>query len=141
MRSRARLCLFATCLALLGCSKPTPKTQACTPPRDYWTKPHNFVGLVPVRNDLSLDRRGGLFWNGESISAEKLHTYLRATHQMSPEPFVFLQTEMGVSCDALEAVRKEMEESLECRKPYSACAEGILSVWRKLPSPPGAPVS
>jgi hypothetical protein len=136
---RAFAIWLAAGLVLGSCTRAEP--MACTPPRDNWPKPHNFDGLVPIQNRLSLDRSGALHWNGERISIAKLRTYLRATHQMDPEPFVFLETEMGVSCKALDRVRDEMDKALECGKPYSGCAEGIYSVWRTMPSPPGTPVS
>ena len=134
-----RKVLFGMSLMLLGCAKPPP--QACQPPRAYWQKPHNFVGLMPMMNDVSLTRDGSTYWNGVRISREQLSRYLKTSHKMNPEPNIFLQTEMGVPCRTLESLRDQIDETLECKKRFSRCAEGIKSVWRNLPTPPGAVIS
>lgn len=92
-------------------------------------------------NQISLTHDGSIYWNGSKLSSEHLSEYLRISHGLNPEPIHFLQTEMGVSCKALEALRDQMDQALECKKPYSHCSEGILSVWRDLPTLPGTPVS
>ena len=130
---------FAVGVALAGCSNPEQK--ACQAPREHWRKPHNFDGLMPMMNKVSLTRDGSIHWNGNRVSSSRFSKYLAISHSLNPEPIVFLQTEMRVSCQALEAVRDQMEQALECNKPYSSCAEGLEEVWRKLPTPPGTPPS
>ena len=133
--------LVATSLALLllgGCAK--GHQQACSGRRATWRHPHNFEGLVPPIHMLSITAAGGLFWNGKAISWETLRRYLALSHRLNPEPTVFLQTEMGVSCDVVERVRDEMDREMDCRNG-GRCAEGILSVWKALPNPPGTPIS
>ena len=114
--------------------------RACTPPNSYWQKPHNFVGLMPSMSRVSVTRNGALHWNGQPVSSATLSQQLRQSHQLNPEPVVFLETEMGVPCEAVDAVRKQMDEALECQRS-GRCAEGIETVWRELPTPPGTPVS
>jgi hypothetical protein len=126
-------------LILLGCARSEP--QACQPPRSYWQKPHNFVGLRPSMNQISLLRDGSIDWNGKKVSSVTLSRYLDLSHKMNPEPDVFLQTEMGVPCRDVEILRDRMDRSLECKKSYSNCAEGILLVWKHLPTPAGSVVS
>jgi hypothetical protein len=92
-------------------------------------------------DDVSLAHDGSIYWNGARISSARFGEYLKETHTMNPEPTVFLETEMGVSCSALEAVRDQMDQALECKKAYSSCAEGIQRVWRDLPMSPGSAVS
>ncbi len=92
-------------------------------------------------NLVALTRDGSIYWNGARVSRARLSRYLVISHGLNPEPDIFLETEMGVSCRALEAVRDQMDKSLECKAPYSRCAEGIRSVWRDLPTPPGTPIS
>jgi hypothetical protein len=139
MQRRLFLAFMAAFGATAACSRPEP--QACKPPRLYWQQPHNFSGLMPMMNQISLTRDGSIYWNGSKISPERLSGYLRVSHGMNPEPNHFLQTEMGISCKSIEALRDRMDQALECKKPYSHCSEGILSVWRDLPTPPGTPVS
>ena len=130
--------LVLSSLAVSSCSERTPR--ACTPPREYWNQPHNFLGLVPLRNDIALDHNGVLYWNGKPISNEQLGKYLRISHTLDPEPEVILETEMGVPCGALDAVRAKMDQNLDCKNSHR-CGEGIPSVWRELPSPPNSAVS
>ena len=92
-------------------------------------------------NVVALTHDGSIYWNGTEISRAKLDRYLTLSHGLNPEPNVFLETEMGGACSTLEAVRDQMDKALECRQPYARCSEGIQSVWRDLPSPPGAPIS
>lgn len=94
-----------------------------------------------MMNRISLIKDGSIYWNGAKISPAQLTRYLNLSHQMNPEPNHFLETEMGVSCRSLEALRDQMDQALECKKPYSHCSEGILAVWREMPTPPGTPPS
>jgi hypothetical protein len=91
-------------------------------------------------NRLALERTGRLYWNGQPISFEILSRYLTTTHHMNPEPRVFLEIEAGAPCDELERIRNEMEQKLACGR-YSACEEGVYTIWDGLPTPPGTPVS
>ena len=143
MQKRARVSWLAAALVLSCCSRaePSAKPKACTPARDYWPKPHNFRGLRPILFDLALDRNDKLYLGGELVTPAQLRRTLRASHQLNPEPEIFLHTEMGASCSALETVRDEMDRALECRKPYSSCSEGVFVVWKHLPTPPGTPPS
>jgi hypothetical protein len=92
-------------------------------------------------NEVSLTRDGTIYWNGARVSRVRLGRYLKTSRSLNPEPLVFLQTEMGVSCRTLDAVRDQIDQALECSQAYSSCAEGIKSVWGKLPAAPGSPVS
>jgi hypothetical protein len=69
----------------------------------------------------------------------RLAEYLRITHSLEPAPGIFLAAEMGVACRGLEAIRDLMEKTLECSRPYSRCAEGLMPVWQETPDPPGTP--
>jgi hypothetical protein len=135
----SRLLMALTGVNISACSQHQP--HACEAPRPYWQKPHNFGGIQPVMTVVALTHDGTIYWNGVAVSQARLGEYLGVSHGLNPEPHVFLETEMGVSCHALEAVRDKMDRGLECRRPYSRCSEGIRSVWENLPSPPGGPVS
>ncbi len=139
MEIRACFALIGIGLALAACARSDP--QACRPPRDYWQKPHNFLGLRPPANDVSLTHDGTIYWNGERVTRQQLSRYLKESHRLNPEPDVFLQTEMGASCRDLEAVRDRMDQALECKRDGAHCAEGIKTVWRNMPDPPGMQVS
>src|SRR4029434_1700 len=95
------LTLLGISASLCGCTDEGDK--ACTPPRSYWQKPHNFVGLMPRMNYVSISQDGSLHWNGSQISSATLTQYLRESHKLNPEPVVFLETEMGVPCHVVDA--------------------------------------
>src|SRR3954451_13328400 len=134
MNIPARFAFVFMTLAIAACSADNP--QACRPPRDYWQKPHNFVGLMPPLNKLSLTDKGGIYWNGERISERQLDAYLKAMHTMNPEPNLFLETQAGTPCRTIEHIRDVVDARLECKNAYSHCLEGIETVWQNLPSPP-----
>lgn len=123
-------------LLTTGCSTEAPK--ACSPPRSSWGKPRSF-GLVAL-NKIALDRTGKTYWNGEQVSRKTLDEYLALSPSMNPEPWVFLEAEMGASCAALEAVRDQVEKHIDCSTGYR-CNEGIKTIWNHTPSLPGSPVS
>lgn len=134
----ASVSVASVCIA--ACSRHEPR--ACEAPRSYWEKPHNFGGIEPpLITVVALNHGGLIYWNGTTVSPARLSEYLKTSHRLNPEPHIFLETEMGVSCRTLEAVRDQMDRALECRKPGSCCSEGIRSVWEDLPSPPGSPIS
>ena len=123
-------------LLVTACKQEPPK--ACSPPRANWGKPRSF-GLV-VMNKIALDRTGATYWNGKPISSEKLEEYLAMQPTMDPEPWIFLETEMGAPCPSLEAVRDQIERHMHCAEG-GRCNEGILTVWDNLPGPAGGVVS
>ncbi|MGP7797128.1 ExbD/TolR family protein [Sphingomonas sp. CLY1604] len=125
-------------MLIVACSQHDPR--ACKTPRSYWQEPYKFGGIEPIMSVVALTHGGTIYWNGTAVSRAQLNEYLKISHGLNPEPHIFLETEMGVSCEALEAVRDQIDRQLDCRKPYSRCSEGIRSVWGNLPSPPGGPV-
>ncbi len=132
---RWRLTLL-TGLMATGCTTEAPK--ACSPPRSTWGHPRSF-GLVELKR-IALDRAGKTYWNGEKVSREALDKHLAQSPTLNPEPWVFLETEMGTSCAAVEAIRDQIEKHVDCSTGFR-CNEGIMTVWDKTPSPPGTPVS
>lgn len=78
--------------------------------------------------------------NGKPVSREALDKYLALGVAMNPEPWVFLETEMGASCASVEAIRDQIEQHVDCATGYR-CNEGIMTVWDNTPSQRGVPVS
>ena len=93
-----------------------------------------------MMNKVALDRAGALYWNGKPVTKEVLDNNLALMHSLDPEPVTFLETEMGVDCASLEAVRDQMERRLGCSNG-GRCNEGIVTVLDAAPNPPGAPAS
>lgn len=110
--------------------------RACSPRRSSWISPGPFTGVVI--NHISVDQNGAIYWNGARKSLAEISSYMSVTANMNPQPFTFLQTEMGVPCALVEQVRDEMERRLDCRH-NGPCGEGIQQVWEATPLPPGTP--
>jgi len=123
-----------------GCSKQGSTTVACTPPMTNWEKPGPFYGLMPVMNKVALDSRGMIYWNGQRVSFSELSELLGGAGKMDPQPITFLETEMGAPCKTLDAIRNEMNRTLNCER-HGPCGEGIMTVWQAMPNPPERPVS
>jgi biopolymer transport protein ExbD len=91
-------------------------------------------------NKIALDRAGKLYWNGSEVTPQTLDKYLAVMSAMNPEPWVFLETEMGAPCASLDAIRDQVEKHMHCEQG-GRCNEGIMTVWDNTPNPPGTPVS
>lgn len=91
-------------------------------------------------NRIALDRAGRTYWNGKQVSRGTLDKYLALGPTMNPEPWIFLETEMGAPCTVVEAIRDQVEKHIECSSGYR-CNEGIKIIWDHTASPPGTPVS
>ena len=91
-------------------------------------------------NRIAIDSAGKTYWNGKQVTPETLDKYLALGPTLSPEPWIFLETEMGASCASIEAIRDKVEKHLDCSNGYR-CNEGIKTVWDNVPSRPGTPVS
>ena len=91
-------------------------------------------------NRIALDHAGKIYWNGKPVTPETLDKYLALGPTMNPEPWVFLETEMGAPCASIQLFRDQVERHVDCGNGYR-CNEGIMTVWENTPSPPGTPVS
>jgi hypothetical protein len=89
---------------------------------------------------VGVDRNGSVYWDGNRLSPARFTATLTAVHRMNPAPEVFLEVEAGVPCAALEAVRDEMDRTMDCRGG-GGCAEGVRSIWAGVEAPPGTPPS
>jgi hypothetical protein len=118
-----------------ACSVEAPR--ACSPPRSAWGQPRSF-GLVAL-NTIALDRSGRTYWNGKEVARDVLGRNLAQGAHLEPQPWIFLETEMGAPCDAVEAVRNQVERHVDCST--DRCNEGIKAVWNNVPAAPGAPIS
>lgn len=93
-----------------------------------------------ILNRVALDSTGKIYWNGKQVTPKTLDKYLALGPTLNPEPWIFLETEMGASCASIEAIRDQIEKHVECTNGYR-CNEGIKTVWDNVSSPPGTPVS
>jgi len=91
-------------------------------------------------NKIALDRAGKIYWNGREVTPRTLDKYLAVMPRMNPEPWIFLETEMGAPCASLDAVRDQVEKHMHCERG-GRCNEGIMTVWDNASNPPGTPVS
>ncbi|WP_395328176.1 hypothetical protein WBP06_12570 [Novosphingobium sp. BL-8H] len=108
--------------ALPGCSRKQP--IACTAPRSYWSMP-DATGPEAIYNQLTLDRHGKAYWNGVPVSDAVLNRMLKTARSYNPKPQLVLETEMGLPCARLEAVRDKIDTLLDCRHNRTVCSEGF----------------
>jgi hypothetical protein len=128
-------------LAVSACGQHEGAAKACTPPRDYWQSPHFIGGLAVPIAQVTLDHSNRLYLSGKPISARQLSVELDKINKVTaPDLQVFLDTEMGADCAMLDAVRDQIDRSLNCRAS-GRCAEGSRTVWKEWPIPPGTPPS
>ncbi len=78
-----------------------------------------------IRNKVTLDRAGKLYWNGSFVSAQQFNKMLSAAKKLSPQPEFYLEAEMGAPCRELDRVRDEVSEALGCHDANGACVEGL----------------
>ncbi|MEH3048244.1 hypothetical protein [Sphingomonas adhaesiva] len=90
-------------------------------------------------NKVALDRTDKLYWNGKPVSPAQLDKLLTQSRNLLPRPWILLETEMGPSCAALEAVRDQIQEHFDCSTKYE-CNEGIMTVWDNAPVAPATKV-
>lgn len=91
-------------------------------------------------NKIALDRDGKLYWNGQAVTPQTLDKYLALGTRLNPEPWIFLESEMGAPCASLEDIRNRIEKHANCADGYR-CNEGVMTIWDKIPLPPGTPPS
>ena len=87
-----------------------------------------------VLTKVGLDRTGALYWNGKPVDRQALDKNLSMLPTMNPEPWVFLETEMGAPCASLEALRDQIEKHMQCAKNSWRCNEGVMTLWDNVPS-------
>ena len=116
-------------------------TRACTPPREYWQKPHYIGGLIAPYTRISLDHQNHVFMSGKLATPQQLTAELEKLYAVTnPDMPILLDTEMGADCAALEALRNKIDRAMKCRAS-GRCAEGSFVVWMETPPAPGTPPS
>lgn len=117
--------VLLTCWLMTGCADVDTR-KACSPPRVSWETDHSgpFAHELAVANEIALDANGQTYWNQELHELEEIAMYLKKSKTFNPQPMVLIVTEMGVSCEKLEAVRTTIEENFDCGKT-GHCDEGI----------------
>ena len=60
--------------------------------------------IEPVKNKVTIDAQGNIFWNGSAISKPQLRAYLDATQQMNPVPELHLQPDATARYETVDEV-------------------------------------
>lgn len=90
---KAGLVISLVALAhLSGCAKNEPR--ACTPPDAAWRRPNFNQDAETIRNRVTLDRAGQLYWNGYAVSNGDFAKMLNAA-RLAPQADLYLEAEMG----------------------------------------------
>ncbi|NBB42444.1 hypothetical protein GVN23_25645 [Sphingobium yanoikuyae] len=120
---KAGLVISLVALAhLSGCAKNEPR--ACTPPDAAWRRPNFNQDAETIRNRVTLDRAGQLYWNGYAVSNGDFAKMLNAA-RLAPQADLYLEAEMGAPCRDLDRVRQEVSNALGCHDAKGRCVEGL----------------
>ena len=60
--------------------------------------------IEPLKNKVTIDAAGNIFWNGSAISKPQLRAYLDATQQMNPVPELHLQPDATARYETVDEV-------------------------------------
>jgi biopolymer transport protein ExbD len=60
--------------------------------------------IEPVKNKVTIDKQGNIFWNGSPISKQQLRSYLDVTQQMNPVPELHLQPDASARYETVDEV-------------------------------------
>jgi len=60
--------------------------------------------IEPLKNKVTIDAGGNIFWNGSPISKPQLRSYLDATQQMNPVPELHLQPDATARYETVDEV-------------------------------------
>jgi biopolymer transport protein ExbD len=60
--------------------------------------------IEPLKNKVTIDAAGNIFWNGSGISKPQLRAYLDATQQMNPVPELHLQPDATARYETVDEV-------------------------------------
>ena len=60
--------------------------------------------IEPVKNKVTIDAQGNIFWNGSPISKSQLRSYLDVTQQMNPVPELHLQPDATARYETVDEV-------------------------------------
>ncbi|MFL9839939.1 hypothetical protein ABS767_03090 [Sphingomonas sp. ST-64] len=128
---RIRPTILLASIMVAACA-PAEPPRACTPPRASWGEPHPH-GLMAASVVVTLDRNDKTYWMGKPASAAKITEYLRTAYQLSPQPPVQFEVEMGASCKRLDELRSLIEREYRCGGD-GHCDEGSRTIGNLQPS-------
>jgi biopolymer transport protein ExbD len=60
--------------------------------------------IEPLKNSVTIDAQGNIFWNGSPVSKQQLRSYLDATQQMNPVPELHLQPDSTARYETVDEV-------------------------------------
>lgn len=67
-----------------------------------------------VKNRLTIDPNGMLYWNDAAVSFEIAKQYVELTSEFEPVPIVFVQPDRTAPCDAVRKVMTAAARTLRC---------------------------
>ena len=75
--------------------------------------------IDPIKNKISLDERGVIYWNGEALEPGQLRMYLDFAATIRPSPLLVLEVDPKTPCEHVTAVVATASAALECTKVCS----------------------
>jgi len=90
--------------------------------------------IDPVKNLLSLDDDGRLYWNGVPIDAPRLRQYLDATQTMNPTPLMVVEVDPKTPCDKISRLVVLVGSVADCTRDCTY-REKAFDATKALPEP------
>jgi biopolymer transport protein ExbD len=121
-----KLLLALLCIVLSACNEPKTYASACSTLRQNWRTAEQDWHHA-IFNTVKLEKAGTLRWNGVQIDEARLTQYFQAVNTLNPVPTVVLKVDPDADCAAVERIRDQLEEQMQC-KASGRCGEGD-GVW------------
>lgn len=88
----------------------------CATPRTWSSPPADALPetIDPVRNVVSLDDDGMVYWNGTPVDLIVLRQYLDVTANLSTAPLFVLRVDPRASCDRMTEIVAMASAALDC---------------------------
>lgn len=67
--------------------------------------------IDPIKNKITIDPAGVVYWNGAAVDLATLRTYLDQTRQMAPEPELHLQPDENARYEKVDQVLAVIKKS------------------------------
>lgn len=103
-----------------------------SPPADALSAP-----IEPVRNVVSLDDRGMVYWNGVPVDLATLRQYLDVAANLSTAPLFIFRVDPGASCERMTEIIAIASARLDCAH---LCRVELGPVVPGEPGPPASPI-
>jgi TonB family protein len=111
------------------------RATQCAMPSTWRSPPDDALSapVEPVRNMVSLDENGMIYWNGAPVDLAVLRQYLDITANLSSAPLFIFRVDPGASCERMTEIIAIASARLDCTH---LCRVELGPVVPGQPAPP-----